>query len=79
MSNEMIADRASQGVTYLGSSTAFFGGIAANDLAAVGGLIVGLLALLVNIYFKARHLSLVRQAVESGRGQIVIDGDGDGQ
>ncbi len=77
MSKEMIVDRASQGATYIGSTSAFLGGIAANDFAAIGGLIVALLALLVNVYFKRAHLALARLAVESGRAQIIIDGDSD--
>lgn len=41
-------------VTYAGGTTAFFGGLTANELAAIGGLIVAVLGLAVQWYYKRK-------------------------
>lgn len=40
--------------TYGGSAGAVFFGLTANEMAAVGGLVIGLLGLLVTVFFKLR-------------------------
>lgn len=42
-------------VTYAGSGTAMLGGLGANEIAAYGGLIIGVIGLLVNWYYKAKE------------------------
>lgn len=39
------------GATFVGSATSIFGGLSANELAAIGGLLVGLAGLAINLYF----------------------------
>ncbi|MRR49374.1 MAG: hypothetical protein EG825_00425 [Rhodocyclaceae bacterium] len=75
MTKEALLDRATSVATYGGSGTALIAGLTANDVAAIGGLAIALVALLVNVWFKHQHLKLARDAVESGRANIVIDGD----
>jgi len=49
----------STATTYTASSGAvFFGAFTANELAAVGGLTLGLLTFGVNFYFKHKHYQL---------------------
>lgn len=42
-------------VTYAGSGAAMFGGLSANEIAAYGGLIIGVVGLFVNWYYKAKE------------------------
>lgn len=55
-------DKTTNLATYGGSSVAIFGGLNANELAAVGGLLIGIVGLLINIYFKWRHLQIAERA-----------------
>lgn len=41
-------------VTYTGGATAFVGGLTANELAAIGGLIVAVVGLVVQWYYKRK-------------------------
>lgn len=43
-----------QKAMYSGGTVAFFGGVSANSIAAIGGLIVGIIGLIVTIYYKRR-------------------------
>lgn len=55
----------STGVTYTASSGAFvFGTFTANEIAAIGGLMLGSLTFVVNIYFKHKHYQLARIETE---------------
>ena len=62
------AAKAAQTATYVGSASAVFFGLTANELAAIGGLILGFVGLVANtaitIYFKSRHLKLARERME---------------
>ena len=66
----------SKASVYASSGAAVLLGLTANELAAIGGLVVAFLALIintaVNIYFKAKHLELARQ-----RAALVATGDDD--
>lgn len=42
-------------VTITGSLTSIFGGLTANEIAAYGGLCIGIAGLLVNWYYKAKE------------------------
>lgn len=52
-------------VTYAASATAFMGGMTANEIAAIGGLVVAVVALIINTgmswYFKSKHLEIARK------------------
>lgn len=67
------AAKVSQTATYAGSASAVFFGLTANELAAVGGLILGFIGLVANtaitIYFKAKHLKLAEQQARAGDDQ----------
>lgn len=62
-----------QTATYAGSGAAVFFGLTANELAAVGGLIIGAIGLIANtvitVYFKHRHLELAQKQASSGDDQ----------
>ena len=68
-----IAAKVAQTATYAGSASAVFFGLTANELAAVGGLILGFIGLVANtaitIYFKAKHLKLAEQQARAGDDQ----------
>jgi hypothetical protein len=51
--------KAASAATYGGSATAVFFGLTANEFAAIGGLFIALIGLLVNIWFKHQHLPIL--------------------
>jgi hypothetical protein len=56
-----LINRWSSKATYGGGSVAFVGGLSANELAAVGGLVIGVAGLIINVVFKILHYQLARQ------------------
>jgi hypothetical protein len=50
---------------YGGSASAIFGGLNANEFAAIGGILIGLAGLIVNIWFKWQHLKIARAAAKA--------------
>jgi len=67
------AAKVAQTATYAGSASAVFFGLTANELAAVGGLIIGAIGLIANtvitVYFKYRHLKLAQQQARASDDQ----------
>ena len=55
-------EKAATAATYTGAGTAVFFGLTANEFAAVGGLVIALIGLLVNIWFKHQHLQIAKQS-----------------
>lgn len=57
--------KAANAATYGGSGTAVFFGMTANEVAAIGGLLVAIVGLVVsqcmNWWFKWQHLKLARE------------------
>ncbi len=53
-------EKAATAATYGGAGSAVFFGLSANEFAAVGGLAIALIGLLVNIWFKHQHLQIAR-------------------
>jgi hypothetical protein len=50
-----IMEKYSTPTTHVGALTAFFGGLTANEIAAYGGLAIGLAGLCINWYYKAKE------------------------
>lgn len=46
---------------YGGSGAAVYFGLTANEIAAFGGLIIALIGLLVNIWYKHQHLKIAKE------------------
>jgi hypothetical protein len=61
---ETVAQTASK-VTYLSSGGAVFFGLTANEFAAIGGLAIAAIGLLVNIYYKRRAFHLMQKKYEA--------------
>lgn len=49
---------------YGSSFVALFGGVTANDVAAIGGLVVGVAMFAVNCYYKSEHLKIAKQQAQ---------------
>ena len=66
MSKETLIERAAQTVTYGGAGGAVFFGMTANEFAAVAGVLIGVVGLIlqagITIYFKRQHLAIARSA-----------------
>lgn len=46
---------------YGGSASAVYFGLTANEIAAFGGLIIAIIGLIVNIWYKHQHLKIARE------------------
>lgn len=62
----MTMEKAATAATYTGAGSAVFFGLSANEFAAVGGLIIALVGLLVNVWFKHQHLQIAKKAGTRG-------------
>lgn len=58
---ETFAAKAASAATYGGSAGAIFGGINANWVAAIGGIVIGLAGLLLNWYYKHKAYQLAKR------------------
>lgn len=59
MSVEVV--KAATAAQYGGSASAVYFGLTANEIAAFGGLIIAIIGLIVNIWYKHQHLKLARE------------------
>lgn len=59
-----VATKAASVATYGGAGSAIFFGLTANEFGTVCGVVIGLVGLVANIWFKHQHLKLARK--ESG-------------
>jgi hypothetical protein len=56
--------KAAQAATYGGGGAAVYFGLTANEIAAFGGLAIGLLGLLTNFIYKHLHYRLAERRLE---------------
>jgi hypothetical protein len=49
---------------YGGSASAVYFGLTANEIAAFGGLIIAIIGLAVNIWYKHQHLKITKQKAD---------------
>lgn len=57
-------DKTASAITYGGAGTAVFFGLTANEFAAIGGLTIAFIGLLVNIWYKHQHLKIAKKQGE---------------
>lgn len=64
-----VLQKTANAATYGGSGTAVFFGMTANEIAAIGGLIVAVVGLIVsqamNWWFKWQHLQIAKKAAKA--------------
>jgi ABC-type proline/glycine betaine transport system permease subunit len=77
-----IVQKIATGVQHVGAGTAVFAGLTANEVAAIGGLLVAIVGLVVsqcmNWWFKWQHLKLARENAKASEVDILRalkDGD----
>jgi len=56
-----VATKAASVATYGGASSAVFFGLTANEFGTLCGVVIGLVGLVANIWFKHQHLKLARK------------------
>ena len=56
-----LAAKTSAVATYGGAGSAIFFGLTANEFGALAGVVIGVIGLIANIWFKHQHLQLERQ------------------
>ena len=56
-----VATKASSVATYGGAGSAVFFGLSANEFGALCGVVIGLIGLIANIYFKYQHLQVTKK------------------
>jgi hypothetical protein len=59
-----LATKASSVATYGGAGSAIFFGLTANEFGTLCGVVIGVIGLVANIYFKYQHLQVAKK--ESG-------------
>lgn len=59
-----LATKASSVATYGGAGSAIFFGLTANEFGTICGVVIGIIGLVANIYFKYQHLQVAKK--ESG-------------
>lgn len=65
--NENIIIKAATTATYGGSATAIVFGLTANEVAALGGLLTGIVALIIGTWFKHQHLKIAKQSLQANK------------
>jgi hypothetical protein len=62
---------------YVGAAGSMYGGFTANEIAAFGGLIVAVIGVLIQLYFKLRadrrEAEIFRQRIERLRTRVDLD------
>lgn len=61
---ETIATKTASAAQYGGGTVAMIGGWSANEIAAYGGLAVGIIGLAMNWWFKRQRLKLMQEHLE---------------
>jgi len=61
--------KTSSAATYGGSVTAIFFGLTANEFAALGGLAIGIIGLLIGTWYKHQHLKIARENQKADKEQ----------
>ena len=59
-----VAAKTASVATYGGAGSAVFFGVSANEFGALCGVVIGLIGLIANIYFKHQHLKIARKEAE---------------
>jgi hypothetical protein len=71
MDYDTIADAGSK-VTYAGGGSAFLFGMTANELAAIGGLIIAVIGLIINGVFKwLAHRAMLEHHKQIQKGRYI--------
>ncbi len=61
----LMAERVATGTSYaVGAATSIFGTMTANEVAAYGGLLIGVLTFVVNVIYKVLHYRLAKRMAE---------------
>jgi uncharacterized membrane protein len=60
--NENIIVKTATTATYGGSATAIIFGLSANEFAALGGLLIGIVGLVITTWYKHQHLKIARES-----------------
>lgn len=62
--NENIAIKSAMAATYGGSATAVIFGLSANEFAALGGLLIAFIGLIISTWYKHQHLKIAKENVK---------------
>jgi uncharacterized membrane protein len=65
--NENIVIKTATTATYGGSATAIIFGLNANEFAALGGLLTGVVALFIGTWYKHQHLKIARESMKANK------------
>lgn len=66
----MLTEKTSAVVMYSGGGTAVYFGLTPSEwqvVGVIGGILIGIAGLLVNVWFKQKHLDLARQQAHADR------------
>jgi uncharacterized membrane protein len=63
--NENIIVKTATTATYGGSATAIIFGLTANEFAALGGLFIGVVGLIITTWYKHQHLKIAKESFKA--------------
>jgi hypothetical protein len=75
MIDHSLIEKSAENATIGGGLTAIMGGLTSTDIAAFGGLLVALIGLLINIYYKHQDNKREQELHEARLRQFRIDDD----
>lgn len=64
----MITEKTSAAVAYGGGGTAVYFGLSSGEwqaIGVIGGILIGVVGYLTNVYFKHQHLKIARERLEA--------------
>lgn len=65
--NENIVVKSATAATYGGSASAIIFGLSANEFAALGGLFIGIVGLIISTWYKHQHLQIAKQSLKANK------------
>jgi uncharacterized membrane protein len=65
--NENIVIKSATAATYGGSATAIVFGLSVNELAALGGLFIGFVGLIISTWYKHQHLQIAKDNAKANK------------
>jgi uncharacterized membrane protein len=65
--NENITIKAATTATYGGSATAIIFGLSANEFAALGGVLIAFLGLIISTWYKHQHLKIAKEIAKANK------------
>jgi len=65
--NENILIKSATAATYGGSATAIIFGLSANEFAALSGVLIAFIGLIISTWYKHQHLKIAKESTKANK------------